>query len=119
MTLLDGRLLHECFGGAFVKWRCCALEGLIKDIVDADKVARNRVNEKIHERDNVHSQLQEKREEILARFREDSKKQIEERRSQLESELKEAAALEETRYQNMLKQVENLYIRLMLRQNQG
>ncbi len=82
------------------------MEGLIKDIVDADKVARNRVNEKIHERDNVHSQLQEKREEILARFREDSKKQIEERRSQLESELKEAAALEETRYQNMLKQLE-------------
>ena len=89
-----------------MKWRCYALEGLIKDIVDADKIARNRVNDKIHERDNVHSQLLAKRDEIVTRYREVSKKQIEERRSQLEQQLQEAAVVEEARYQNTLEQLE-------------
>ncbi|MFR9256869.1 MAG: hypothetical protein ACLVJ6_15995 [Merdibacter sp.] len=33
------------------------MEELIKNIVEADKAARGRINEKIHERDNVHSQI--------------------------------------------------------------
>lgn len=82
------------------------MEGLIKNIVEADKAARNRVNEKIHERDNVHSVVLEKRDEIVSKYREESKAKIEARRSQFENELKNATVVEEARYQSTLEQLE-------------
>lgn len=81
------------------------MEELIKNIVEADKVARGRINEKIHERDNVHSQILEKRSDVISKYQEESRKRIEERRAQLEEELKAAAMVEETRYQNTLEQL--------------
>ena len=81
------------------------MEELIKNIVEADKAARGRINEKIHERDNVHSQILEKRSDVISKYQEESRKRIEERRAQLEEELKAAAMVEETRYQNTLEQL--------------
>ena len=42
------------------------MEKLIRNIVDADKAARNRVNEKFQERDNVQNLILEKRDEIIS-----------------------------------------------------
>ena len=44
------------------------MEKLIRNIVDADKAARNRVNEKFQERDNVQNLILEKRDEIISKY---------------------------------------------------
>lgn len=82
------------------------MEKLIRNIVDADKAARNRVNEKFQERDNVQNLILEKRDEIISKYQKERERCIEEKRSQLESELAAAAQSEEERYQDTLKQLE-------------
>ena len=82
------------------------MEKLIRNIVDADKAARNRVNEKFQERDNVQNLILEKRDEIISKYQKERERCIEEKRSQLESERAAAAQSEEERYQDTLKQLE-------------
>ena len=89
------------------------MEKLIRNIVDADKAARNQWLSKLDEArkkymyyNRQYSLYMEKRDEIISKYQKERERCIEEKRSQLESELAAAAQSEEERYQDTLKQLE-------------
>ena len=85
------------------------MEELIRTIVEADKKARNNVASKKQLKNNVQDQIQEKKDEIKARYQEETKRCICEKRAELDKELAVSMEQEEKDYEEALSAMQKHY----------
>ena len=85
------------------------MEELIRNIVEADKKARNNVAMKKQEKNSVQDLIQEQKDEIKARYQEETKRCILEKRAEMDKELAQSIAEEETLYQKALLDLQQKY----------
>lgn len=85
------------------------LEELIRKIVEADKRARNNVASKKQMKNNVQDQIQEKKEEIKAKYQEETKRCIYEKRTEMDKELAVSMKQEEKDFEEALQQMQAHY----------
>lgn len=81
----------------------------MREIIDADKEARHRVEQKKLERQNIQHLIQEKSTEIKSMYHELSEKRIAEEHDKLEEELALLTKHEQADYENALTSLQNKY----------
>lgn len=85
------------------------MEELIRNIVEADKQARNNVAMKKQEKNSVQDLIQEQKDEIKARYQEETKRCILEKRSEMDKELAESIQQEEALFKEALLDLQKKY----------
>lgn len=85
------------------------MEELIRNIVEADKQARNNVAMKKQEKNSVQDLIQEQKDEIKARYQEETKRCILEKRAEMDKELAESIQQEEALFKEALLDLQKKY----------
>lgn len=85
------------------------MEEIIRNIVDADKHARARVEQIQQERHNIQNLIQDQSMEIREKYRKETESCIAKQREQMDADLKEAMQQEETVYEASLDALQEKY----------
>lgn len=85
------------------------MEELIKNIVEADKLSRKQVADKKLEKSSVQDQIQAKKDEIKAKYREETKRCIAEKRAEMDEALAVSLKQEETSFEEALSVLQKQY----------
>lgn len=85
------------------------MEELIRNIVEADKQARNNVASKKQEKSNVQDLIQERKDEIKAKYLEETKRCIFEKRAEMDKELEASIKQEEADFEAALSGLQKQY----------
>lgn len=85
------------------------MEEIIREIVDADKQARNLVSAKQKERHNIQNLIQDQSKEIKRKYQEETRKCIEKKRAELDEELAMQLKQEEKLYEDALQSLQQKY----------
>lgn len=85
------------------------MEEIIRDIVDADKQARGRVEQKQEERLNIQNLIQDQSLEIKRRYQAETKRCIEEKKFELDREISQQEKKEEQLFEETLKTLTKTY----------
>lgn len=78
------------------------LEEIIREIVDADKEARHRVDKKQQESRDIQNLIQKQKEDIKAKYQEESKALYEKKRANLDQELSSQQQEEKKNYEEAI-----------------
>lgn len=85
------------------------MEEIIRKIVDADKQARARVEQKQQERHNIQNLIQDQSMEIREKYRKETEDCIVKKREQMDADLQKAMQQEETVYEESLNALQQKY----------
>ena len=85
------------------------MEELIRNIVEADKKARNNVALKKQEKNSVQDLIQEQKDEIKAKYQEETKRCILEKRAEMDKELAKSIEQEESLFKEALLDLHQKY----------
>ena len=85
------------------------MEEIIRKIVDADKQARARVEQKQQERHNIQNLIQDQSMEIREKYRKETEDRIAKKREQMDADLQNAMQQEETVYEESLNALQQKY----------
>lgn len=85
------------------------MEEIIRKIVDADKQARARVEQKQQERHNIQNLIQDQSMEIREKYRKKTEDCIAKKREQMDADLQNAMQQEETVYEESLNALQQKY----------
>lgn len=82
---------------------------MIKNIIDADRQARDLLAQKQMEKSNVQHIIADKRDELKDRYRQESEQRIEQKRMHMQKELDQQIALEQQVYDQTLARLQERY----------
>ena len=85
------------------------MEELIRNIVEADKKARNNVALKKQEKNSVQDLIQEQKDEIKAKYQDETKRCILEKRAEMDKELAKSIEQEESLFKEALLDLQQKY----------
>lgn len=85
------------------------MEEIIKTIVEADKLARTSVEQKIQERHNIQNLIQEQSDEIKRKYQEETTQCVIAKRKELDEELSNQLKQEQLNYEEALVSLEKKY----------
>lgn len=85
------------------------MEEIIRNIIDADKEARNAVKAKQQERHNIQNLIQEQEKTIKEKYQEETKQCVAQKRVEMNAELDSQTQLEQSDYEKILKSLEMSY----------
>lgn len=82
---------------------------MIKNIIDADRHARDMLEQKQKEKSNVQHLIADKHDELKARYRQENEQRIEQQRVLMQQELEKQIAHEQQQYEQTLARLQEHY----------
>lgn len=82
---------------------------MIRNIIDADRHARDLLEQKRKEKSNVQHLIADKHDELKAHYRKENEQRIEHERSRMQQELEQQIAYEQQQYEQTLARLQEQY----------
>ena len=85
------------------------MDTIIRDVIEHDRLARERIDKANHDKFNIQKSINEERDAVTKRYMDASKDEIEQYRKELEAQIEEEKQEQEQAYQMALTQLSDLY----------